>query len=276
MPKSPPTHGTTVEARDGTRLFYKDWGTGDPVVFLATRAQSSDMWQYQMIRMIQQGLRCIAYDRRGHGRSDQPGSGYDYDTLADDLAALLDQLDLREVTLVGHSMGGGEIIRYLTRHGPQRVSRAIFLASATPFLQKTPDNPNGFPRDVLEATAKAIAIDFPKWLADIQDPYFARDTTQQMKQWSAAMALQTTVLAAVALDRAIANADFREELKAISIPCLVIHGDKDIFTPLDLCGRQTADCIPGSQLLVYEGASHGFPLTHIERLTSDLVKFIRR
>ena len=252
MPNLPPTHGCTVETRDGTRLFYKDWGTGDPVVFLATRAQSSDMWQYQMLRMIQQGLRCIAYDRRGHGRSDQPGSGYDYDTLADDLAALLDKLDLRDVTLVGHSMGGGEIIRYLTRYRLQRVSQAVFLASATPFLQKTPDNPNGFPRDVLDATANAIGIDFPKWVADIQDPYFGPNATQQMKQWSAAMALQTTVLAAVALDRAIANADFREELKAISIPCLVIHGDKDIFTPLDLCGRQTADRISGSHLLIYE------------------------
>jgi non-heme chloroperoxidase len=268
-------NSTVFETLSGAHLFYKDWGGGKPVVFLSTRAQTSDMWQYQMIRMVENGLRCIAYDRRGHGRSDQPASGYDFDTLSDDLASLLDQLDLTDVTLVGHSMGGGEIIRYLTRHGARRVSRAAFVASATPMLKKTADNPNGFDPAALSATTAAIRIDFPKWLADITDPFFTPDTSPAMKQWSVGMALQTSVLAAATLDRALANEDFREELKHISIPCLVIHGGNDVFAPLELCGRPTAQLITNSKLAVYEDGHHGIPLTHIEKLSADLISFIR-
>lgn len=267
---------TFVRTHDGEQLFYKDWGQGKPVVFLATRAQSSDMWQYQMMQMIPHGLRCVAYDRRGHGRSSQPSHGYDYDTLADDLAALLEQLDLREVTLVGHSMGGGEIVRYLSRHGSKRIAGVVFLATITPFLMQTLDNPDGFPQEILEATATAIGADFPKWCGDILDAYFAPDTSPQMKQWSLSMAMETTVLAALELDHEIAKADFRAELARVNVPSLVIAGDKDIYAPTSFCSGKTAQLIPGCRLQVYEGGPHGFPLTHVKRLSGDLLTFVQR
>src|SRR5579871_6315446 len=155
-----------IAAKDGTPLFYKDWGSGKPVVFLSSWAMSSDLWQYQMTPMVNHGLRCIAYDRRGHGRSAQPGNGYDYDTLADDLAAVLEAVDLHDVMLIGHSMAPGEMVRYLTRHGSGRVSRMVFVAPTTPFGLKTPDNPEGVGREVFDRARAAWSLDYPKWLAE--------------------------------------------------------------------------------------------------------------
>jgi non-heme chloroperoxidase len=264
-----------IVTRDGASLFYKVWGDGKPVVFVHGWTLNSDMWQYQMIHMADQGLRCVAYDARGHGRSSDPGRGYDYDTLADDLAAVIEQLNLREVTLVSHSMGGGVVVRYLSRHGARRVARVALAAPSTPFILKTADNPDGVDKRVFEQLRAIWSKDFPKWLADNARPFFTPETSPEMIQWGVRMSLQTSLKAVIDCNRAITETDFRAELPKITTPALVIHGDKDVFTPLELTGRKTAQLIPGSQLKVYEGAPHGLMFTHMDRFNRDLLAFIK-
>ena len=266
-----------IRTRDGAELFYRDWGTGRPVVFLSGWTLPSDMWGYQMLPLSEQGLRCIAYDRRGHGQSTDPGRGYDYDTLADDLAAVLDTLDLREVTLVGHSMAAGELVRYLTRHGSRRIARLVFLAPAnTPFLLKTPDNPDGIDASVFEYLRNTLLLrDFPGWLAANARPFVVPETSEAMMGWLMSQMQRCSMKAVIDCNRTMTTTDFRDELPRVSLPTLVIHGDKDASAPLELTGRKTADLIPGAKLKVYEGAPHGLFVTHLERLNSDLLAFAR-
>src|SRR5579871_3046404 len=192
-----------IAAGDGTPLFYKDWGSGKPVVFLASWAMNSDLWQYQMTPMVNEGFRCVAYDRRGHGRSGQPSHGYDYDTLADDFGSVMEQLDLREATVVGHSMAPGEIVRYLSRHGSRRISRIVLLAPTTPFILKTPDNPNGVPREVFDQTRAEWRKDYPKWLADNARPFVMPDTSQAMIDWAARLMMQPSLKCLLDCNQAI-------------------------------------------------------------------------
>jgi non-heme chloroperoxidase len=264
-----------LETSDRTRLFYKDWGTGKPVVFVHSWSLNSDMWQYQMIHLAGQGLRCIAYDQRGHGRSSQPGYGYDYDTLADDLASLLEQLDLREVTLIGHSMGCGETVRYLSRHGSALVARAVLIGTATPFALKTPDNPDGIDKATFDKLRALWAKDLPKWLGDNARPFFVPETSPEMVQWVMGMCLQASLKALIDCNHATTATDFRAELPSITVPTLIIHGDADVSEPIDQRGRKTAQLIPGSQFKRYEGAPHGLMFTHIDRLNADLLAFIK-
>lgn len=268
MPRAP-----YVETADGTTLYYKDWGGGRPVVFVAAWALNSDMWQYQMAPMAARGLRCVAYDRRGHGRSSQPGDGYDYDTLADDLAAVIDHLDLSNAVLVGHSMAGGEVVRYLTRHGSARVSRIVLIAPTTPYMLKTADNPNGVPEEFINQTRAQWSIDFPKWLRDNARPFFVPETSPAMMDWVFGLTMQTSLKAALDCNYAMVHTDFRPELPKITIPTLIIQGDKDVSAPLEMTGRPTAEMIAGSQLKVYQGAPHGLMFTHIARLNADLIEF---
>jgi non-heme chloroperoxidase len=267
--------GPYVATRDGECLFYKDWGTGRPVVFLAAWALPSDMWDYQMVPLTEAGLRCVGYDRRGHGRSSRAGTGYDYDTLADDLGTVLDALDLREVTLVGMSMAGGEMVRYLTRHGARRIARVVFVATAaTPFLTQTTDNPGGIPADRFEAFRRNLLMrDYPKWMEDNRQPFFVPETSPQMQEWVKLLMLGTSLKALVDCSRSTTSTDFRPELPKINVPTLLIHGDKDVSAPLDLTGRPTAKLIPGAELKIYENAPHGLFLTHMERLTRDIQTF---
>jgi len=264
-----------IVTSDGASLFYKDWGKGKPVVFVHSWALNSDMWQYQMIHLADQGLRCVAYDIRGHGRSSDPGRGYDYDTLARDLAAVIEQLNLREVTLVGHSMGCGVIVRYLSRHGPRRVARVALVSPTLPFLLKTEDNPDGVDKIVFERLRATWSKDFPKWLADNARPFFTPETSPEMVQWGIRMCLQASMKALIDCNRADTETDFRRELPKITTPTLIIHGDKDVSTPLESTGRKTARLIPGSQLKVYEGAPHGLMFTHMDRFNHDLLAFIK-
>jgi pimeloyl-ACP methyl ester carboxylesterase len=264
-----------IATRDGASLFYKDWGKGEPVLFVHSWALNSDMWQYQMIHLAGQGLRCVAYDTRGHGRSSDPGQGYDYDTLAEDLGAVIDQLNLRGVTLVGHSMGGGEVIRYLSRHGAGRIARVVLASPSLPFILKTADNPEGVDRSVFDHLRATWSKDFPKWLADNARPFFTPETSPEMIQWGVRMCLQASLKALLDCNRADAETDFRAELTKITVPTLIIHGDKDVSTPLELTGRKTARLIPGSQLKVYEGAPHGLMFTHMDRFNRDLLTFIK-
>jgi non-heme chloroperoxidase len=263
-----------TSAGDGTSLFYKDWGTGKPVLFISSWALNSDMWQYQMTPMASHGFRCVAYDRRGHGRSAQPSNGYDYDTLAEDLAVLIEHLDLHEVMMIGHSMAGGEIVRYLTRHSARRVSRIVLVAPTTPFMLKTPDNPDGVPREAFDQVRAEWAKDYPQWLADNARPFVMPDTSQAMLDWVLRLMTQTSLKAIFDCNQAIIETDFRSELPRVNVPTLIIQGDRDVSAPLDLtAGRRTAKLITGSRLEVYKGAPHGLMLTHIDRLNRDLIAF---
>ena len=264
-----------IERTDGTALFYRDWGAGKPIVFVASAGLNSAMWAYQMVPLVQAGYRCVAFDRRGHGRSSDPGRGYDFDTLADDLAAVIETLDLRGVTLVGHSMGCGEIVRYLTRHGSARVTRAALLAPTTPFLLKTDDNPNGIDKAFFEKLRATWLSDYPKWLAENSRPFVVPETSDQILQWGTVLALQTSMQAVIECNVAVTETDFRAELPRIDRPVLIVHGTADKSAWLDLTGRPTAKLIRDSELQVYMGAPHGLFLTHIEKLNGDLLRFVR-
>ena len=264
-----------IERTDGTTLFYRDWGAGKPIVFVASAGLSSGMWAYQMLPLAQAGYRCIAFDRRGHGRSSDPGRGYDFDTLADDLAAVLETLDLRNVTLIGHSMGCGEITRYLTRHGLERVARIALVAPTTPFLLKTTDNPRGVDKAAFETLRAGWLRDYPQWLAANARPFVMPETSDAQIQWVMDMMLQTSLQAVIECNVAVTETDFRDELKRIDRPALIVHGTADQSAPIDLTGRPTAKLLPNGELKVYQEVPHGVFLTHIERLNADLLQFVR-
>ena len=269
-----------IETKDGNRLFYTDGGSGKPVVFVASAWLSSRMWELQMAALINQGFRCIAYDRRGHGRSDWPWHGYDYDTLADDLAALLEQLDLRDVTLVAHSMGGGEVIRYLTRHGAGRVARMALVAATAPFPMKTSDNRIAIDRHLMEADLAVRTADRPKWFADNAAGFFGIGlpgvyVSPELMQFMIRQCLDCSSWAAKEFFLAGFTTDLRGELSSVAVPTLIIHGDRDVQAPIDVCGRKMAQLVSGSTFIVYENAAHGLFITHADRLNSDLLQFVR-
>jgi len=244
-------------------------------VFVHSWAVNSDLWQYQMLFLASQEIRCIAFDQRGHGRSSDPGRGYEYDTLSDDLAAVLEKLDVRGVSLVGHSMGCGTIVRYLTRKGTRRVNRIVLVSPTMPFLLKTEDNPQGVEKAAFERLRSAWAKDFPKWVSENARPFFTPDTSEGMVEWGISMVRQASLKALIDCNRADAETDFRAELPKIGLPTLVIHGDKDVSAPLELTGKKTAALIPRSRLVVYEGAPHGLMLTHVDRFNADLLHFFK-
>jgi len=264
-----------VHAKDGTRLFFRDWGEGQPVVFAASWALSSEMWAYQVAHLAERGFRCIAFDRRGHGRSDTPVRGYDMDTLADDLAAVIDTLALKDVILVGHSMGGAEVIRYLGRHGSAKVKKVALVAAAAPFIVQTADNPYGAPMAYHQATLKAYASDFPKWAMDNQAPFFTPETSPAMKAWLTDQLIATPVPVAIASFKALIGKDLRPDLAKIGRPTLVIHGDKDASALFAITGQRLAAGIRGAELKVYPGAPHGLFVTHMDRLNADLETFFK-
>ncbi|GAV35267.1 aryl esterase [Roseomonas sp. TAS13] len=269
-----------IEARDGTPLFYKDWGAGKPVVLIHGWPVNADMWEYQAPFLAENGCRVIAYDRRGFGRSGQPWSGYDYDTMADDLAAILDALDLRDATLVGFSMGGGEVARYLSRHGGSgRVSKAVLVAAVTPFLLRTEDNPEGVDRSVFDDMVVNLQADRPAFLASFGKQFFGAgllsfSISSELLQWTGNLALMASPKATLDCVRAFSETDFRADLPQIRVPVLVIHGDADNTVPIDAAGRHAAAMIPGARLVEYPGAPHGLFFTEKDRLNQDLLRFI--
>jgi pimeloyl-ACP methyl ester carboxylesterase len=265
-----------VEAGDGTRLAFTDWGEGRPVVFVHAWALPSPMWDYQRAALSAAGLRCIAYDRRGHGRSDLPRTGYDCDNLADDLAQVLTELDLNGVTLVSHSFGSGEVVRYLSRHGSRRIAKIALVApAATPFVMKTADNPNGVAPEHLAAFRALLQQDYPKWLEDGKKGFFVADTSPALQNWVMQLMQTTPLWVALECNRIMTSTDFRAELPRIALPTLIVHGDKDVSAPIELTGRPTAALIPNAELKVYAGAPHGLFLTHKDRLNADLLSFIK-
>jgi pimeloyl-ACP methyl ester carboxylesterase len=257
-------------------LHIRDWGKGEPVVFLASAMLPSDMWFRQMNHLVDHGYRCIAYDRRGHGRSSDQGARFDFDTLADDLDAIIREYDLRNVTLISHSGGSGELLRYLTRHGSSRIARIAFISATAPCLAQSESNPNGAPASAFEQTRQAILADFPKWMDDNEEPFFTPSTSEGTRRWVKQMMLGTSLKAVLDLQREVFQADLRTDAKAVSLPTLVLHGLKDASAPFEISGKVLAEIIPQARLVTYEDAPHALPFTHTERLNRDLLEFIQQ
>ena len=270
---------TTVTTRDGTELYLKEWGRGRPVVMLHGWPLSSDTFDDLSLALADAGMRAIAYDRRGFGRSSQPWDGYDYDTLADDLAAVMAATHARDATLLGFSMGGGEVARYLSRHGAARVSQAVLVSSVVPCMVKSASNPGGVSPATFEAMAEAIRTDRAKvWTAFFADFYgvgfLAQPVSSEVIAWSAAMAMQASLKATLDCAAAFATTDFRPDLPAFTVPTLLIHGTSDRTVPIAVSSRKAAAAIPGSTLIEYDGAPHGLFASHKQRLIADVVTFV--
>ncbi len=256
-----------IEADDGTQLFCLDWGNGKPVVFCHPWALSADIWEHQLIALSEQGLRCIAYDRRGHGRSQDPGRGYDYDTLASDLAAVIEQLDLHDVTIIGYSMGSGEAARYVAQHGAGRISRVMLVSPVAP---KTANNA------MFESFIAGLKVDRPAFMTAGVPLFLGKDApiSPAMSQWVLNQFLRASPKAVIECMRAVKGCDHRPYLGALTMPTLIVQGDKDEVNPLELTGRKMAEAIAGSELCIYPGAPHGIVVTHRDQFTRDLLKFV--
>jgi pimeloyl-ACP methyl ester carboxylesterase len=267
------------DSHDGTTLHYQDWGTGQPVLFMAGAWLSSTSWELQMLPLSRQGLRVLSYDRRGHGKSDWVGHGYDYDSLSEDLAVFLEHLDLRDVVVVAHSMAGGELIRYLTRHGSDRISRIALVSATLPFPAQADDNPNGVPKAIFDAVNAARAADRPLWMEQNALAFFATHLGNQVSSariaWMVQKCMDCSLVAADEIMNTIFTTDFRAELRDITLPTLIIHGDADASAPIDLCGRKTKDLIPANAYKEYPATGHGIMITHAEQLNADILDFIK-
>ena len=271
--------GTDASGED-IKLFYTDHGTGNPVVLIHGWPLSHEMWDYQMAELPKHNLRVIAYDRRGFGKSTQTWDGYDYDTLANDLKAVLDELDLHNVTLIGFSMGGGEVARYMGRYGGARVSKVAFVSAVTPFLLKTQDNPDGVDKDTFDTMVDGINKDRADFLQTFGKSFYgvsliSHPVSQAHLDGDFARAYVASHKATVDCARAFSETDFRNDLTQIKVPVLVIHGDADKTVPIEVSGERMATALPNAQYLVYEGAPHGLFVTEKDRLNDDLVTFVQ-
>ena len=260
-------------------IYYEDHGTGKPVVFIHGWPLSGMMWEYQITQLPQQGLRCITYDRRGFGKSDRPAGGYDYDTMATDLKSLLDQLNLTDVTLVGFSMGGGEIARYFSRFEGSRVSKVVLVSSVVPYMLETESNPNGVPQDVFDKMAKGMIDDRPAFFESFNKDFFGVGLLQHpvsnaFLQDALTKVMDASPIATLACAKAFSSTDFRDDVLKINVPTLIIHGDADKTVPIDATSRESFRLIEGSILSVYKGAPHGLWFTEKEKLNQDLIDFI--
>jgi len=261
-------------------ISYKDYGSGRPVVLIHGWPLSKEMWEYQIEPLVEAGLRVIKYDRRGFGKSSKPWGEYDYNTLTEDLHTIMEELDLRDAVLVGFSMGGGEAVRYLSRYGSSRVSKIVLVSSVTPYMLKTADNPDGVDESVFKEMLDQMSEDRIAFLDNFGKTFFGVNLVSHPV--SAPLLEYYRMLAAVAAPRAtkqcaiaFAQTDFRQDVQAINVPTLIIHGGADKTVPIDASGARTAKMIPGSQYIVYEGAPHGLFYTHKEKLNQDLISFIK-
>ncbi|WP_312520022.1 alpha/beta hydrolase [Massilia sp.] len=261
----------------GVDLFYRDWGGGAPLLFVAGWSMPSDSWSRSMLALGEAGYRALAFDRRGHGRSSDPGAGYDFDTLADDLAAVIEALELHDVVLVGHSMGCNEIVRYLSRHGSARVRGAALVGTMTPFLLRSGDNPHGIDGALLDAVRREqLMADFPRWIDDNLAPFVTPDTPQGTRDWLRAMAHGASLHALCACQYELARTDFRAELRGLDLPVLLVAGTDDASAPLALTAQPSARLLPQATLHVIDGAPHGLFLTHRREVEASLLEFLGR
>ncbi len=269
----------SIETADKTPIFYNDWGTGRAVVLIHGWPLNADMWEYQATHLVRSGFRVIAYDRRGFGRSGQPWNGYDYDTFADDLHALVTKLNLTDIALVGFSMGGGDVARYVGRHGGG-VTRAALISAVTPFLLKTPENPDGVDRATFDQMVDGLKQDRPHFLANFGKKFFGAGmlnfaVSTEILQWAAQLALQASAHATIECVRAFSETDFRPDLPAFKMPTLIVHGTGDETVPASVSAERTARAIPGATMKLYEGEPHALVFTAKDRLNADLVAFLR-
>jgi non-heme chloroperoxidase len=269
-----------MTSKDGTRIYYKDWGIGKPIVFSHGWPLNSDSWESQMVFLASSGYRCIAHDRRGHGRSGQPWNGNDMDNYADDLADLMDLLDLKRAVLVGFSAGGGEITRYIGRHGSKRVSKMALISAVPPIMVKTKSNPAGLPIEVFdELRAKSLADRSQLYKDLASGPFFGANrvdskVTQGMMDSFWLQGMQAGHKNTLDCIKAFSETDFTEDLKKIDVPTLIIHGDDDQIVPIGASALQSVTLVKNAVLLVYDGAPHGITDTHNEKLNVDLLAFI--
>ncbi|WP_427307323.1 alpha/beta fold hydrolase [Cupriavidus sp. H39] len=268
-----------VTTPDGTRIFYKDWGAGRPVVFSHGWPLNADAWDAQMLFLVQQGFRVIAHDRRGHGRSDQPAQGNDMDTYADDLAALLDALDLQGATLVGHSTGGGEVAHYIGRHGSARVASAVLIGAVPPVMLKTTAYPDGLPMAVFDGIRKGVADNRSQFYKDLAVPFFGfnRDGARVSQGtidafWAQGMA--GGIVGQYACIREFSEVDYTDDLKKIDVPTLILHGDDDQIVPIGNSARLSAEIVKDATLKIYPGASHGLCVVNADQVNADLLAFL--
>ena len=273
--------GSFITTRDGVQLYYKDWGTGQPVVFSHGWPLSSDSWESQMLHVANNGFRAVAHDRRGHGRSSQPWHGNDMDHYADDLATVIETLDLKNVILVGFSTGGGEVARYIGRHGTSRVAKVVLVSAVPPLMLKTPANPGGLPIEVFDGLRNAQLANRSQFYRDIPSgPFYnfnrpGAKVSQGLIDWWWAQGMQGGHKNTYDSIKAFSETDFTEDLKKIDRPTLVIHGDDDQVVPIDAAGRASNKLVKNSKLIVYPGAPHGLTDTHKERFNNDLLTFIK-
>ena len=270
----------TITTKDGTEIYYKDWGKGPVVTFSHGWPLSSDAWDGQMLFLAQNGFRVVAHDRRGHGRSSQVSSGNDMNGYADDLAAVIEALDLKDATLVGHSTGGGEVARYIGRHGTKRVARAVLVAAVPPIMLKTADNPEGLPMEVFDNLRNGVTKDRSQFYKDLAIPFYgankpgakvSQGVLDQFWLWS----MQSGLLNAYESIKAFSETDFTEDLKKFDIPTLVMHGEDDQIVPVKDSAVKSARLIKGAKEIYYPGAPHGLTATHQDQVNADLLAFLK-
>src|SRR5580658_2178050 len=273
-------HMSTITVKDGTTIYYKDWGKGPVVTFSHGWPLSSDAWDGQMLFLAQNGFRVVALDRRGHGRSSQVSSGNDMNGYADDLAAVIEALDLKEATLVGHSTGGGEVARYIGRHGTKRVAKAVLVAAVPPIMLKTAANPEGLPMEVFDNLRSGIAKDRSQFYKDLAVPFYganrpgakvSQGTLDQFWLWS----MQAGLKNAYESIKAFSETDFTEDLKRFDVPTLVMHGEDDQIVPVKDSAVKSARLVRGAKEIYYPGAPHGLTATHQDQVNADLLAFLR-
>lgn len=270
---------TSQQNTNPIQIYYEEMGSGKNVVFIHGWPLSGSMWEYQMTELPQKGLRCICYDRRGFGKSDRPYTGYDYDSLAGDLKSLLDELDLKEVTLVGFSMGGGEVARYISLYGNERISKVVLISTVLPYLLKTEDNPGGVPQNVFDGMHENIKKDRPGFFENFAKAFYGvseagRPVSEAFLANNLTRVMDASPIATLGCLHSFSSTDFRNDVEKIKAPTLIIHGDKDNIVPISVSSNESAKMIKGSQYIIYEGAPHGLWFTEKERLNQDLLDFI--
>jgi non-heme chloroperoxidase len=271
---------STVKTKDGTNIYFKDWGKGKPVVFCHGWPLTADAWDSQMLFLSEHGYRVIAHDRRGHGRSDQTPTGNDMDTYADDLETLLKSLDVKDAVIVGHSTGGGEVARYIGKHGKHRVSKAVLISSIPPHLVKTETNPDGAPMQAFDGLRAGYAANRAQFLEDFAMPFFGYNREgAKVSQGTINSFWMQSMLGGVKPQydciKALSETDFTDDLKKMTMPTLLIQGDDDQVAPIQITSMKSVKILPNANLKVYPGAPHGLCVTHAEKVNADLLEFIK-